>query len=104
MRLDGHNPFNALPSRGIRPVSPAPGSEVARADQSASSSRIEVSRSADARAVSASTAIAEYIPARRDSVESVHTRAGQALASYNTTASLTMKDEVEGVFGIDLYA
>lgn len=104
MRLDGPNPFNTLPSRGMRPVMPAPGSEVPRVDQSGSSARIEISRSADARTLSASTAIAEYIPARRDSVEPVHTRAGQALASYNTTANMTNKDEVEGVFGIDLYA
>ncbi|MEH6386911.1 MULTISPECIES: hypothetical protein [Pseudomonas] len=104
MRLDGYNPFNTLPSRGIRPVSPAPGSEVARVDQSGSSARIEISRNADARHVSASTAVAEYIPARRDSAEPVHSRASQALASYHTTASMTTHDEVEGVFGIDLYA
>lgn len=104
MRLDGHNPFNTLPNRGIRPVTPAPGSEVARVDQPGSSARIEISRSADPRTVSASTAVAEYIPARRDSAEPVHTRAGQALASYNATANMMIKDEAEGVFGIDLYA
>ncbi|QJD60567.1 hypothetical protein HG264_17630 [Pseudomonas sp. gcc21] len=104
MRLDGYNPFNTLPNRGIRPVSPAPGNEVVRVDQSASSARIDLTRTTDARHVSASTAVAEYIPARRDNAEPVHGRAGQALASYSAMANMPVHDEVEGVFGIDLYA
>ena len=100
MRLDGYLPHNPLPGRGIRPVQAG---EIARTDQPAGP-RVEVVRNAEVRNISASTAVAEYIPARRDSIEPVHGRVGQALASYNATAHMVIDDEVEGVFGIDLYS
>lgn len=104
MRLDGYNPFTTLPGKSIRPISPTPGNEVARGDQSGADPRSASSRLPATREVNAPAALAEYIPARRDNIEPVHSRAGQALASYQTTASMTMENEVEGVFGIDLYA
>ena len=100
MRLDGYVPFNSLPARGIRPVL---GGDVVRGDQPAAP-RVEVVRNAEVRSISASKAVAEYIPARRVSIEPVHSRVGQALASYNATAHMLIEDEVEGMFGIDLYA
>ena len=93
MRLDGFNPFNALPERGIRPAAPPVSSEQPRPGLAVAT-----------RAVSAIATNVEYIPARRESAEPVHGRANQALASYQSTANLPVDHEAEGVFGIDLYA
>lgn len=93
MRLDGYNPFNALPERGIRPAAPPASSEQPRPSQAVAT-----------RQVSFAAPNAEYIPARRESSEPVHGRANQALASYQSTANLPLDHEAEGIFGIDLYA
>ncbi|MFO7704941.1 MAG: hypothetical protein R6V43_07395 [Halopseudomonas sp.] len=104
MRLDGYIPFTALPERSIRPVVPAANSEPARAGQTAPAAPVEPVRSLVPRAVSAASANAEYIPARRDSQEPVYGRTNQALSSYQFTANIPINDESEGIFGIDLFA
>ncbi|WP_373185500.1 hypothetical protein [Halopseudomonas sp.] len=104
MRLDGYIPFTALPERSSRPVVPPANSEPARAGQTATAAPVEPTRALAPRAVNASTANAEYIPARRESLEPVYGRSNQALASYQTTASLPVNDEADGIFGIDLFA
>lgn len=100
MRLDGGLPFNALPERS-RAVAPPANSEPARPDNAAP---VERSRSITPRAVTALSANAEYIPARRESIQPAHGRVNQALASYEATANLPVDSEVEGIFGVDLYA
>ena len=104
MRLDGYIPFTALPERSSRPVVPPANSEPARAGQTAQAAPVEPSRALAARPVNPSSANAEYIPARRESQEPVYGRSNQALASYQSTASLAVNDEAEGIFGIDLFA
>lgn len=104
MRLDGYIPFTALPERSSRPVVPPANSEPARAGQTAQAAPVEPSRSLAPRAVNPSSANAEYIPARRESLDPVYGRTNQALASYQSTASLPVNDEAEGIFGIDLFA
>jgi hypothetical protein len=54
--------------------------------------------------VNASTANAEYIPARRDTQEPVYGGTNRALASYQSTASLPVNDQADSIFGIDLFA
>ncbi|HDZ56126.1 MAG TPA: hypothetical protein ENI17_03310 [Pseudomonas xinjiangensis] len=103
MRLDGFNPFNALPERGTRPV-PPPASESARVDQAGAATAVSIVRLPAARPVNAITPSAEYIPARREAQEPVYGRANQALASYQATANLPADYEADGIFGIDLYA
>jgi hypothetical protein len=78
MRLDGYIPFTALPERSTRPVVPAANSEPVRAGQTASAAPVEPVRSLVPRAVSAASANAEYIPARRESQEPVYGRSNQA--------------------------
>ncbi len=104
MRLDGYIPFTALPERSARAVVPPANSEPARAGQTAAAAPVEPTKALAPRAVNASTANAEYIPARRESQEPVYGRANQALASYQSTATLPINDEAEGIFGIDLFA
>lgn len=104
MRLDGYIPFTALPERSTRPVVPPANSEPARAGQTATAAPVEPGKALAPRAVNASTANAEYLPARRESQEPVYGRSNQALASYQSTASLPVNDEAEGIFGIDLFA
>lgn len=104
MRLDGYIPFTALPERSARPVVPPANSEPARAGQTATAAAVEPSKALAPRAANASTANAEYIPARRESQEPVYGLSNQALASYQSTASLPVHDEAEGIFGIDLFA
>jgi hypothetical protein len=104
MRLDGYIPFTALPERSTRPVVPAANSEPARAGQTASAAPVEPVRSLVPRAVSATSANAEYIPARRESQEPVYGRSNQAMSSYQFTANIPVNDESEGIFGIDLFA
>ncbi|WP_339843007.1 hypothetical protein [uncultured Halopseudomonas sp.] len=104
MRLDGFIPFTALPERSSRPVVPPANSEPARAGQTAQAAPVEPSRALSTRAVNPSSANAEYIPARRESLEPVYGRTNQAMASYQSTASMPVSDESEGIFGIDLFA
>jgi|TARA_R110000796_G_scaffold248117_1_gene374405 hypothetical protein len=104
MRLDGYIPFTALPERSTRPIVPAANSEPVRAGQTASAAPVEPVRSLVPRAVSATSANAEYIPARRESQEPVYGRSNQAMSSYQFTANIPVNDESEGIFGIDLFA
>ncbi|PKM31212.1 MAG: hypothetical protein CVV07_03350 [Gammaproteobacteria bacterium HGW-Gammaproteobacteria-11] len=103
MRLDGYIPFNALPERSTRPVVPAPNSEPARAGQTAPAAPVEPVKALAPRAVSASSANAEYIPARRDAQLPVYGKSNQALSSYQFTADLPLDDQADGIFGIDLF-
>ena len=75
-----------------------------RAGQTASAAPVEPVRSLVPRAVNATSANAEYIPARRESQEPVYGRTNQALSSYQFTANIPVNDESEGIFGIDLFA
>ncbi|PAU89668.1 hypothetical protein CK507_01980 [Pseudomonas sp. WN033] len=104
MRLDGFSPFNALPERVNRPVAPQANSESARAGQTAPAAPVEPVKALASRPVNASSANAEYIPARRDSAEPAFGKANQALASYQFTANLPVDAEESGIFGIDTYA
>ncbi|SDS79479.1 hypothetical protein SAMN05216421_2210 [Halopseudomonas xinjiangensis] len=100
MRLDGQLPFNSLVERS-RSVAPPASSESARPGHAAP---VEPTRALTPRAVVALSANAEYIPARRESSQPVYGRVNQALASYESTANLPLESEVEGIFGVDLYA
>ena len=108
MRVDSFNPYNTLPDRGSRPVAPAVPGDSTRVGQSATA--VETPPSSNAmslRAVNASTANAEYIPARRDSslpTQSFSGPGSQAMAAYQSTASLPVEDTPEGFYGIDLFA
>lgn len=104
MRLDGYIPFNALPERSTRPVVPPANSEPARAGQTTPAAPVEPNRALAPRAVNATAANAEYIPARREAQEPVYGKANQALSSYQFTANLPVSEEAEGIFGIDLFA
>ncbi|UAW97700.1 hypothetical protein KEM63_12955 [Halopseudomonas nanhaiensis] len=100
MRLDGQLPFNSLIERS-RTVVPPANSEPARPGQSAP---VEPVRAITPRSVVALSANAEYIPARRDAQQPVHGRNNQALAAYEATANIAVEADVEGIFGVDLYA
>ena len=100
MRLDGQLPFNPLIERS-RTVAPPANSEPARANHSAP---VDPVRALTPRSVVALSANAEYIPARRESAQPVHGRSNQALAAYESTAAIPVDAEVEGIFGVDLYA
>lgn len=99
MRLEGFTPPTALPARTPRPAAPVAPGAGAGAPQSkplpqppAAVERIATSRSAEG----------EYLPARQGAVQPVHGYANQALASYQTMASLPDAD-VDGVFGVDIF-
>ncbi len=100
MRLDGQLPFNSLIERS-RSVAPPVHSEPARPGHAAP---VEPVKTLAPRPVVALSANAEYIPARREPPQPVHGRVNQALASYESTASLPLESEIEGIFGVDLYA
>ncbi|WP_415057705.1 hypothetical protein [Halopseudomonas sp.] len=104
MRLDGYIPFTALPERSARPVVPVANSEPARAGQTAPAAPVEPPRALTPRAVNASTANAEYIPARREAQEPVYGGTNRALASYQSTANLPVNDQADSIFGVDLFA
>ncbi|SDT93691.1 hypothetical protein [Halopseudomonas salegens] len=107
MRVDGFNPYNTLPDRGNRPVAPVAPGESVRAGQAATAVETSPSKALTPRSVTASTANAEYIPARRDSSMPSQTFSGpgsQAMAAYQSTASMPVEETPEGIYGIDLYA
>ncbi len=108
MRVDGFNPFNTLPDRGNRPVTPAVPGESVRAGQVATAVETSPSKALAPRSVNASTANAEYIPARRDSsslpAQAFSGPGSQAMAAYQSTASLPVEDTPDGFYGIDLFA
>ncbi|TVP89950.1 MAG: hypothetical protein EA348_07125 [Pseudomonadaceae bacterium] len=107
MRVDGFNPYNTLPDRSNRPVAPAVPGDSVRAGQVATAVETQPSKALASRSVTASTANAEYIPARRESSLPNQVFSGpgsQAMAAYQSTASLPAEDTPDGFYGIDLYA
>lgn len=100
MRLDGQFPFNPLIERS-RPVAPPASSEPARPNHGAPPDPV---RSLTPRPVTVLSANGEYLPARREALQPAHGRTNQALAAYESTANIPLDAEIEGIFGIDLYA
>lgn len=105
MRLDGLNPYNTLPERSNRTVNSAAQVDAARATAVEQATTVSASRSLTTRTVNATSANAEYIPARREAQQPVYGYSNQALASYESTARMTFEGDSESsVFGIDLFA
>ena len=104
MRVDGLNPYNTLPERSNCNVTSAAPVDAARAPAAEQANSVSASRSLTTRSVNATSANAEYIPARREIQQPVYGRANQALASYEATASIPVDGESNSVFGIDLFA
>lgn len=98
MRLDGYNPTSALPVRSSRPAAPAADSVPSGAQPATPTPPVRTS----APAVQQPGAAGEYIPARQGPTQPVHGHANQALASYQTMASLP-DAEADGFFGVDLF-
>lgn len=98
MRLDSYNPGTALPVRSSRPIAPAAPGEapVAQPNAPAQPAKTIVPM------IQQGDAAGEYIPARQGPSQPVHGHANQALASYQSTASLPDAD-ADGVFGVDLF-
>lgn len=84
MRLDGFHP-TALPTRPARPAA-APAEQPAHPGQAPAAAPV---RAVPAQVVERTAATGEYIPARQAPAAPVHGYANQALASYQSTASLT---------------
>ena len=97
MRLDSYNPGTALPVRSSRPLAPAAPGEAPVAQPNA-----PVQSAKAAAPVIQGDAAGEYIPARQGPSQPVHGHATQALASYQSPASLPDAD-ADGVFGVDLF-
>lgn len=95
MRLDGYNPASALPPRPARPTAPV----ADRVPPAAQATPPPVRTTAAAQQPAAG---GEYIPARQGATQPVHGHANQALASYQSMASLPDAD-ADGFFGIDLF-
>lgn len=105
MRLDGLNSYNTLPERSSRTVTSAAQVDAARATAVEQAATVSASRSLTTRTVNATSANAEYIPARREIQQPVYGHSNQALASYEATARMTFEGDSAGsVFGIDLFA
>lgn len=96
MRLDGYNPASALPPRPTRPAAPV----ADRVPPAAQPTPVPVRTSAATAQQPA--AAGEYIPARQGATQPVHGHVNQALASYQSMASLPDAD-ADGFFGIDLF-
>ena len=92
MRLDGFYP-TALPPRSVRP---------AQAPVEQTANPAAPVRAVPAQVVEHAAATGEYIPARQGPSQPVHGYANQALASYQSMASLSDTD-ADGVFGVDLF-
>jgi hypothetical protein len=94
-----------LPERGSRAVAGTSGNgNVTVVPASEKTAGASTARVPTSQAVKASTASAEYIPARRDQDQPVYGRANQALASYQATSSIPVDSDADTVVGIDLYA
>lgn len=108
MRVDSFNPYNTLPERGSRPVTPAVPGDSTRVGQSAAAVESPPpSNALSLRAVNATTANAEYIPARRETslpAQSFSGPGSQAMAAYQSTANMPVEETPEGLYGIDLFA
>ncbi len=104
MRLDGLNPYATLPERANRIATPAAPVDAARASSAEQATTVSSSRSLTTRTVNATSANAEYIPARREIQQPVYGRTNQALASYEATANLPVDGDADSVVGIDLFA
>ena len=97
MRLDGFYP-TALPPRSVR-AAQAPVEQTANPSALAATPPV---RAVPAQVVEHAAATGEYIPARQGPSQPVHGYANQALASYQSMASLSDTD-ADGVFGVDLF-
>ena len=98
MRLDGFHP-TALPARSARPAH-APVEQTAI--NTPASPNVAPVRAVSAQVVERAAASGEYIPARQGPSQPVHGYANQALASYQSMASLPDAD-ADQVVGIDLF-
>ncbi|PRB75714.1 hypothetical protein [Pseudomonas sp. MYb185] len=98
MRVDGFHPATALPVRPARPASAPAETTVANTPSPAATPVTAIA----ARTVEQPGAAGEYIPARQGQTQPVHGHANQALASYQSMASLPDAD-ADGVFGVDLF-
>lgn len=98
MRVDGFHPATALPARPARPASAPAEISVANTPSPAATPVPSIA----ARAVEQPGAAGEYIPARQGPTQPVHGYTNQALASYQSMASLPDADD-DGVFGVDLF-
>lgn len=97
MRLDGFHP-TALPTRPARPAQ-VPVEQPADAGHAPAAAPV---RAASAPVVERAAATGEYIPARQGPAQPVHGYANQAVASYQSMASLPDAD-ASTVSGIDLF-
>lgn len=97
MRLDGFHP-TALPARSTRQAH-APVEPTAAQPSLPSAPPL---RAQPAQVVERAAAAGEYIPARQAPAQPVHGYANQALASYQSMASLP-DEEANGIFGVDLF-
>ncbi len=104
MRLDGFNPYTALPDRSSRAVANTTGNSAAASVPGNEQAGVAATRLPPTQVVATSTPSAEYIPARRESYEPVYGRANQALASYQNTANMPVDSAVDTLAGIDVYA
>ncbi|WP_193074012.1 hypothetical protein [Pseudomonas sp. FME51] len=98
MRLDSYNPSTALPVRSSRPAAPAAPSVAPVTQPNAPAQPAKTT----APAIQPGDAAGEYIPARQGASQPVYGHANQALASYQSMASLPDAD-ADGVFGVDLF-
>ena len=97
MRLDGFHP-TALPARPARPA-PAPVEQPSHPGQAPAAAAV---RAVPAQVVERTAATGEYIPARQGPAQPVHGYANQAVASYQSMASLSDADASISQ-GIDLF-
>ena len=98
MRLDGFHP-TALPTRSARPAHAPVEQTPVNAPSTPTAAPV---RAVSAQVVERTAASGEYIPARQGPAQPVHGYANQALASYQSMASLPNAD-ADQVLGIDLF-
>lgn len=100
MRLDGFYP-SAQPARAPRPAG-VPVGQASIPAAPVQQPQLPPAQAVSAQPMERAAASGEYIPARQGPGQPVHGHVNQALASYQSMASLQDGD-ADGVFGVDLF-